>query len=92
MEIMHQTHNRPEFCIVAKFAQGVAISLHRVRDLHHQGKIPDLRIERSYRMRCNAEAEYLARGLPPTGRTGNIFKTSVFDDQTGNLFPSPSTH
>ena len=92
MEIEHQTRIRPKVYTVAKFAQVFATSPHRVRDLIHKGKIPALRIGRSYGIPRKAAAEFLARALPPTVRTGNRLKTSVLDDQTGYLFSSPTTH
>ena len=92
MEIKHQTRIRPKVYTVAEFAQVFAISPHRVRDLIRKGEIPALRIGRSYRIPRKAAAEYLARALPPTVRIGNRLKTSVLDDQTGYLFPSPTMH
>lgn len=92
MEIKHQTRIRPKVYTVAEFAQAFALSPRRVRDLIRTGEIPALRIGRSYRIPRKAAAEYLARALPPTERTGTRPKISALDDQTGYLFPSPTMH
>ncbi len=92
MEIKHPTRIRPKVYTVAEFAQAFAISPRRVRALISKGEIPALRIGRSYRIPHKAAAEYLARALPPTVRTGTRPKISVLDDQTGYLFPSPTMH
>lgn len=92
MEIKHQTRIRPKVYTVAELAQAFALSPRRVRDLICKGDIPALRIGRSYRIPRQAAAEYLARALPSTVRTGNRPKTAVLDDQTGYLFPAPTMH
>ena len=90
METKRQPRIRPKVFTVSEFAQAFAISPRMVRTLIRKGEIPALRIGRSYRIPRKAAADYLARALPQAARSNARSKTTVLDNKTGFLFPSPT--
>lgn len=78
---------RPKVYTVTEFACLFAVSPRLVRELIRKGDIPALKIGRSYRIPRRAAAEYLARALPPTLRSGPKPRIREVDKLTGFLFP-----